>query len=437
MNTCTYEKWNRIQYDSSFSQIFFSVTAFILLDLVIIVGNSLVIIDVTMKKKLRATIRMFTISLAIVDLMIAIVILPFNAINIVLKGNWIFGDFFCITGITMDIWMCTTSTYIITAISIDRFIAITKPLHYPLLVTRRRTYMSIIIILMGSFLLSSPNFLLRNIYTSVNNQCICIPAHAYRLCTIVSASLSFYVPMVLVTFLSAKIVLITRRSVTVTEFLDAVKSFNPDYESQKRLDHISFKVFRGNVQIKMEELRNTNKKDEAGSSRAKKNFLRKSYTNPNIHSEQRKSSQTQSLKHEMNKPSDIKSEVTEKKLQRDGASEEIDDLNIEKQYSNYSLLQIFSRSSKTKFRGILDRKMIPQVKAVELITFLSGSVIFCKLFFSILYGFSLYVSPQVWSLSSSMGHVTSALNPIIYFSLNHGIRNCFKKLFTCSINSQT
>ncbi|OZC05924.1 7 transmembrane receptor, partial [Onchocerca flexuosa] len=203
----------------------------------------------------------------------------------ILEGNWIFGDFLCITGITMDIWMCTTSTYIIAAISIDRFIAITKPLHYPLLVTRRRTYMSIIVIFMGSFLLSSPSFLFTNIYTSINNQCICIPVHAHKLCAIVSASLSFYVPMVLVTVLSTKIVIITRRSVTITKLLDTAKSLNPDYESQKKLDHISFKVFRGNVQIKMEELRNANKKD--GSSRAKENILQNSYTDSNIHSEQR------------------------------------------------------------------------------------------------------------------------------------------------------
>lgn len=105
-------------------------------------------------------------------------VLPFYAVNKVLKGYWIFGDLWCITIITLDIWLSTTSNYIIIAITIDRLIAITKPLHHPMFVTRDRTYMTIIAIWTGSFLLCSPSFLLANTSKSFSEQCTCIPVYA-------------------------------------------------------------------------------------------------------------------------------------------------------------------------------------------------------------------------------------------------------------------
>lgn len=114
-----------------------------------------------------------------------VAILPFNATNKVLEGYWIFGDLWCITNITLDIWLCTTSIYNILAINIDRLIAITKPLHYSMLVTRDRTYMIITAIWTGSFLLCSPSFLLANTHKSVSYQCKCIPTYAGRMYIII------------------------------------------------------------------------------------------------------------------------------------------------------------------------------------------------------------------------------------------------------------
>ncbi|MCP9264398.1 hypothetical protein DINM_022469 [Dirofilaria immitis] len=264
-NLCTYEEWNKTQNNSNFLEIFLLVKILFLLALIIVVSNSLS----------------------------GLTIFPFNAINLILKGYWIFGDLWCVTCITIDIWLYTVSIYTLTVINIDRLIAITKPLHHSTMMTHGRMRMIINAIWTGSFLLCCPSFLLVNIYKSVNHQCICIPVYAARPYTIISASLSFYVPMALLTFITTKIFIITRRATTTAPLLDATTSDTNE----------------GKVQISMEDITST-KIDEAAQSIAKENTIRNYYTDSNITSIQRElvKSQTRSLKHVISEPWNIKLE---------------------------------------------------------------------------------------------------------------------------------
>ncbi|CAG9529599.1 unnamed protein product [Cercopithifilaria johnstoni] len=428
MKLCIYEEWNKTQHSLKFSQIFLTITVFVLLDLVTVVGNLMVITDVVMKKRLRATAKTLILSLATADLVTGIATLPINAINEVLQGYWIFGDLWCIVNITLDAWLCTTSIYSTIAIITDRLIAITKPLHYSILVTRDRIYMTVVAIWTYSFLLCSPNFLLVNTYKSADNQCRCIPVYAGRIYIIISASLSFYIPMVLVTFISTKIYIITRRA----RLLDIVTSFNVD-ESKKKLCSSQYKVFRGNIQINMENIRNMNKNETArskGKRNIKENTVRS--IDSNIHSAAKRELRKphpHRLKHTTSEPEMIRI------IQKKRSSEQFDILIAKDQHQG-SLLQIFASPSKTKFCVTEDKKQNLQTKTTEMITIISGCVIFCRLFYSILYGFSLNVSPHIWSISFCMGHVNSALNPVIYLFVNRDFRNYFKEFFTCSTNGR-
>lgn len=62
--------------------------------------------------------------------------------------------------LTMDIWMCTASIYNLVAISIDRYIAIIKPLNYPMIVTKFRARIIVAVVWIGSFIICSPSFIL-------------------------------------------------------------------------------------------------------------------------------------------------------------------------------------------------------------------------------------------------------------------------------------
>lgn len=138
------------------------------------------------------------------------VILPFSIANEVLSGYWIFGETWCTIWVTMDIWMCTASIYNLVAISIDRYIAIIKPLNYPVLVTKFRARCTVAIVWIGSFLICSPSFFLESTPKSDDDKCKCTPASAGRAYIIFSASSSFYVPMIVVIFVYFRIYIAAR-----------------------------------------------------------------------------------------------------------------------------------------------------------------------------------------------------------------------------------
>lgn len=44
---------------------------------------------------------------------------------------WIFGDLWCSIWLAVDVWMCTASILNLCAISLDRYLAVTRPVSYP------------------------------------------------------------------------------------------------------------------------------------------------------------------------------------------------------------------------------------------------------------------------------------------------------------------
>lgn len=64
--------------------------------------------------------------------------MPLATSNIVTNDRWLFGRATCRIWIALDIVCCTASIVTLCLISIDRFIGVTRPLEYTLLVTRKR-----------------------------------------------------------------------------------------------------------------------------------------------------------------------------------------------------------------------------------------------------------------------------------------------------------
>ncbi|KAJ8879072.1 hypothetical protein PR048_019678 [Dryococelus australis] len=51
---------------------------------------------------------------------------------------WIFGDLWCAVWLALDVWMCTASILNLCAISLDRYLAVTRPVTYPSLMSSAR-----------------------------------------------------------------------------------------------------------------------------------------------------------------------------------------------------------------------------------------------------------------------------------------------------------
>uniref|UniRef100_A0AAV2MSV4 G-protein coupled receptors family 1 profile domain-containing protein n=1 Tax=Knipowitschia caucasica TaxID=637954 RepID=A0AAV2MSV4_KNICA len=87
---------------------------------VTVMGNTLVVIAVCVVKKLRQPSNYLLVSLAVADLSVAIVVMPFVIVTDLTGGKWLFGEVFCNIFIAMDVMCCTASIMTLCVISVDR-----------------------------------------------------------------------------------------------------------------------------------------------------------------------------------------------------------------------------------------------------------------------------------------------------------------------------
>ncbi|XP_037624257.1 dopamine receptor D4a [Sebastes umbrosus] len=102
----------------------------LLLIVLIICGNLLVCLSVFTEKALKTTTNYFIVSLAVADLMLAVLVLPLFVYSEFQDGVWTLSTTICDALMTMDVMLCTASIFNLCAISIDRFIAVLIPLNY-------------------------------------------------------------------------------------------------------------------------------------------------------------------------------------------------------------------------------------------------------------------------------------------------------------------
>ncbi|XP_023124855.1 dopamine receptor D4 related sequence [Amphiprion ocellaris] len=98
--------------------------------LVIILGNVLVCLSVLTERSLKTATNYFIISLAVADLLLAVLVLPLYVYSEFLGGVWTLSTSICDALMTMDVMLCTASILNLCAISVDRYIAVVVPLKY-------------------------------------------------------------------------------------------------------------------------------------------------------------------------------------------------------------------------------------------------------------------------------------------------------------------
>lgn len=107
-----------------------------------LLGNTLVCAAVVKFRHLRSKVtNFFVISLAVSDLFVAVLVMPWEAITEV-TGTWLFGRF-CDTWIAFDIMCSTASILNLCIISVDRYWAIASPFKYERKMTHRVAFVMI------------------------------------------------------------------------------------------------------------------------------------------------------------------------------------------------------------------------------------------------------------------------------------------------------
>ncbi|XP_074551296.1 trace amine-associated receptor 7f-like [Halichoeres trimaculatus] len=97
--------------------------------------NMLVIISISHFRQLHTPTNILLVSLAVSDLLVGLVILPMEIL--IRETCWVLGDLMCVLYFLIPITTISASVGNMVLISVDRYVAICDPLHYPRRVTLR------------------------------------------------------------------------------------------------------------------------------------------------------------------------------------------------------------------------------------------------------------------------------------------------------------
>ncbi|XP_060739545.1 trace amine-associated receptor 13c-like [Tachysurus vachellii] len=99
-----------------------------------VLGNSVVIVSIAHFKQLHTPTNILVMSLAMVDLLLGITVMPFSMIRSV-DGCWYYGEELCFLHSSFDMCLTGASIFHLISIAIDRYQAVCYPLQYPTRVT--------------------------------------------------------------------------------------------------------------------------------------------------------------------------------------------------------------------------------------------------------------------------------------------------------------
>ncbi|XP_028825436.1 type-1 angiotensin II receptor A [Denticeps clupeoides] len=168
-----------------------------------IVGNSMVVAVIYCYMKLQTVANVFVLNLAVSDLTFLIT-LPMWATFTATGYHWPFGSFLCKASAGLVIFNLYTSIFFLTALSMDRYLAIVHPVRS----RRRRTVLYARITCVGiwafAFLLSIPTLLSRDVFEIEDaNNTVCAIWHDSDHINVLTISmmksvLGFLVPFIII-----------------------------------------------------------------------------------------------------------------------------------------------------------------------------------------------------------------------------------------------
>ena len=210
---------------------------FILVTFLIIIGNSacLVIISRISSTEINDVTRYFMMSLSAADLCMGIFMSLPSAIAAALN-RWPFGHFACLLNVLLGGMLFYTVFWSLLVVSVERYIAIVKPLHYPSILSPTRGMLIVALIWIASFMYElfvcvSNSFTVY--YDYKTDMCWTLSTTGNGFGVIISLVFCMIIPFIVIVLLYTKILQIARRQAAQIAATMVMPRSNPGISSKK------------------------------------------------------------------------------------------------------------------------------------------------------------------------------------------------------------
>ncbi|KAK5869804.1 hypothetical protein PBY51_024494 [Eleginops maclovinus] len=183
-------------------------------------GNILVILAVSLEKKLQNATNYFLMSLAVADLLVGLLVMPIALVTVLYNSGWPLPEPLCPIWLFLDVLFSTASIMHLCAISLDRYIAIKKPIQHSQYKSRAKAMVKIALVWLISICIAIPipikglrNYHLPNNITFNSNHTCLLKTDTFREFIMFGSLVAFFIPLTIMMVIYLLTVQVLRKKV--------------------------------------------------------------------------------------------------------------------------------------------------------------------------------------------------------------------------------